>query len=80
MECIRRIDREGKALAPRREAAEAFQASLREAMKGTIWVSGCNSWYIDEEGTPTLWPWSAGEFHKTMRAPDFADFELIDAA
>jgi cation diffusion facilitator CzcD-associated flavoprotein CzcO len=80
MDCIRRIEQEGKALAPKREAAEAFQASLREAMKGTIWVTGCNSWYLDDDGTPTLWPWSAGEFHRTMRTPDFADFEQIDVA
>ena len=80
MDCIRRIEQSGKALAPRREAAEAFQASLRNAMKDTIWVTGCNSWYLDDEGTPTLWPWTASEFHRTMRTPDFADFELIDTA
>jgi cation diffusion facilitator CzcD-associated flavoprotein CzcO len=80
MDCIRRIEQSGKALAPRREAAEAFQASLRDAMKDTIWVTGCNSWYLDDEGTPTLWPWSAGRFRKMMRRPDFADFDLIDAA
>ena len=81
LDCIERLEREeGKVLVPKREAAEAFQASLREAMKGTVWVTGCNSWYIDPEGTPTLWPWSAKRFHQVMRRPDFSDFELVDAS
>jgi cation diffusion facilitator CzcD-associated flavoprotein CzcO len=81
LECIRLLEREeGKALCPKREAAEAFQQSLREAMKGTIWVTGCNSWYLDADGTPTLWPWSAKRFHQLMHKPDFNDFDLIDAA
>lgn len=81
LECIDRIDREpGRGLVPKREAAEAFQASLREAMQGTVWVTGCNSWYLDPDGMPTLWPWSAGRFHRMMRRPDFADFEWLEPA
>jgi cation diffusion facilitator CzcD-associated flavoprotein CzcO len=80
LDCIQRLDREhGKALVPKRQAAEAFQKDLREAMKGTIWVTGCKSWYLDPDGVPTLWPWSASHFHEVMRRPDFSDFDLIDA-
>jgi len=78
--CIERVEQGGgKALAPKREAAEAFQASLRDAMKDTVWVTGCNSWYLDPDGIPTLWPWSAKHFHEVMRHPNFDDFDLIDA-
>lgn len=81
LECMERLEREpGKALAPKRSAADEFQASLREAMKGTVWVTGCSSWYIDPDGVPTLWPWSARHFHKVMRRPDFSDFDLLDAS
>jgi cation diffusion facilitator CzcD-associated flavoprotein CzcO len=81
LDCIERVAGvEGKAIVPKREAAEAFQASLRDAMKGTVWVTGCNSWYIDPDGSPTLWPWSADHFHEVMRRPEFSDFELVDAA
>jgi cation diffusion facilitator CzcD-associated flavoprotein CzcO len=80
MDCIERLERNpGKAIVPKREAALAFQASLRDAMKDTIWVTGCKSWYLDPDGTPTLWPWPAKTFHEVMKTPDFADFELIDA-
>ncbi|MEN8160520.1 MAG: NAD(P)/FAD-dependent oxidoreductase, partial [Myxococcota bacterium] len=81
LDCIERLDREpGRVIMPKREAAEAFQTSLREAMKGTIWVTGCNSWYISPEGTPTLWPWPAHEFHRVMKKPDFDDFEFVAAS
>jgi cation diffusion facilitator CzcD-associated flavoprotein CzcO len=80
LDCIELLDREpGKALTPKREAAEAFQESLREAMKNTVWVTGCNSWYLDPDGIPTIWPWPANRFQQLMQRPDFSDFDLIDA-
>jgi hypothetical protein len=81
LDCIQLLERQrGKALAPKREAAAAFQESLRQAMTSTVWVTGCSSWYLDPDGIPTLWPWSAKRFHQVMRRPEFSDFDLIDAA
>lgn len=77
LDCIQRLRRTpGATMEPRRDATEAFHAELLEAMKGTVWVTGCNSWYLDEDGVPTLWPWSAGRFHREMRHPDFSDYEI----
>jgi cation diffusion facilitator CzcD-associated flavoprotein CzcO len=81
LQCVERLDQEpGRALSPRREAAEAFQQDLRGAMKDTVWVSGCKSWYIAPDGTPTLWPWSAKHFHDLLRRPDFGDYDFIEVA
>ena len=42
----------------RREAAEAFDRELRSALAGTVWHSGCTSYYLDENGNnPSMWPW-----------------------
>jgi len=42
----------------RSDAAEAFDRSLREALAGTVWHSGCTNWYVDENGNdPNQWPW-----------------------
>jgi len=42
----------------RREAAEAFDRELRDALASTVWHSGCTSWYVDENGNdPNQWPW-----------------------
>jgi cation diffusion facilitator CzcD-associated flavoprotein CzcO len=42
----------------RRAVAEAFDAELRAALAGTVWHTGCTSWYVDEKGNdPNQWPW-----------------------
>jgi cation diffusion facilitator CzcD-associated flavoprotein CzcO len=38
--------------------AEAFDRELRVALAGTVWHTGCTSWYVDENGNdPNQWPW-----------------------
>jgi cation diffusion facilitator CzcD-associated flavoprotein CzcO len=42
----------------RREAAQAFDRELRDALTNTVWHTGCTSWYLDENGNdPNQWPW-----------------------
>ncbi len=65
------------AIAPQRSAADRFHDDVREAMQGTIWMSGCKSWYIDKNGTPVTWPWDFERFRDDMRAPDLSEYELI---
>ena len=64
------------ALAPTVLATREFHAKLVEAMQDTVWVTGCNSWYLDGDGVPNTWPWTASRFHKEMRKPQLGDFEL----
>jgi hypothetical protein len=39
-------------------------------------VTGCRSWYLDEDGIPAAWPWTLQQFREEMSTPDFSDFEL----
>ncbi|MFN7950743.1 MAG: NAD(P)/FAD-dependent oxidoreductase [bacterium] len=64
-------------LAPTAAATHAFNASLRGALAGTVWVSGCKSWYLDEHGVPVLWPWPIAELRRQLREPDLAEFEVV---
>jgi cation diffusion facilitator CzcD-associated flavoprotein CzcO len=64
-------------LAASREATEAFEQARREAARTTIWMSGCNSWYLDDEGVPATWPWTFDHFRKTLSSPDLGHFEYI---
>jgi cation diffusion facilitator CzcD-associated flavoprotein CzcO len=56
---MRRLDVRGaERIEVRPEAAERFEAELHEALAGTVWHSGCTSWYVDENGNdPSQWPW-----------------------
>jgi len=62
-------------ISPSREAMERFDAERREAAKKTIWATGCKSWYLDESGLPTAWPWTFDRFQEEMARPRLDDFE-----
>ena len=58
------------------EAAECFERDRIEAAKGTVWLTGCRSWYLDDRGIPAAWPWTFGRFREEMAAPKLGDYEL----
>jgi len=60
-----------------REAMADYDKRRIERAKGTIFASGCKSWYLDAEGVPTIWPWTFDEFRERMAAPDFQCYEMI---
>jgi cation diffusion facilitator CzcD-associated flavoprotein CzcO len=53
----------------RPEAMAAYNAQIQSKMPGTVWMSGCASWYLDAEGrNTTLWPDFTWRFrHRTRR-------------
>ena len=63
-------------IAPTQTAMERFDAERRQAAKSTIWNTGCRSWYLDDEGLPTAWPWTFDRFRDEMGAPVAEDYEL----
>jgi len=63
-------------IAPSHAAMRRFDAERRQAAKTTIWGTGCRSWYLDEEGLPTAWPWTFDRFREEMSEPDLEDYEL----
>ena len=51
------------------QALAEFEQARDEAAHQTVWVTGCQSWYLDDRGLPTGWPWSFPRFRQEMRAP-----------
>ena len=66
------------------EAMTAYEERRIERAKGTIFASGCSSWYLDAEGVPMTWPWSYQAFAEAMAEPVLSDMDrrigLRDAA
>jgi cation diffusion facilitator CzcD-associated flavoprotein CzcO len=58
-----------------REAMDEFEAARVERAKQTVWVTGCQSWYLDDRGVPAVWPWPFDRFREMMRAPEPDAFE-----
>ncbi len=77
MRCIDLV-RSGRAsaVAPSAEATQRFNDEMRGAMTDTVWVAGCNSWYLGKDGLPELWPWIPERHTEMLREPDLDELEL----
>jgi hypothetical protein len=78
MEALRHMDRHGAdTVQVRPEAAARFNADLDARMQGTVWNTGCASWYLDRTGrNATLWPDWTWRFRRRTARFEPADFEL----
>ncbi|WP_296450088.1 NAD(P)/FAD-dependent oxidoreductase [Phenylobacterium sp.] len=56
-------------------ALDRFETERQEAAKRTVWVTGCNSWYLDKQGVPASWTFTYGRFVDEMATPKMHDFE-----
>ena len=58
MAALRAMDREGADVVEvRRETVEAYNDEIDARMPGTVWSTGCKSWYLDDTGrNGSLWP------------------------
>ncbi len=81
--CMKLIDlwRERKidSVDAKTEAADAFIEYIKKGLGGTVWTSGCNSWYLDGEGDPVLWPYTVDSWKRQMREPDLGDFNFTSS-
>jgi len=59
--------REFDTVEPTLAATERFNAKLRAAMPDTVWTTGCDSWYLNRDGVPEVWPFTPGK-HRAMLA------------
>jgi cation diffusion facilitator CzcD-associated flavoprotein CzcO len=78
MDAIRQMDeREIGSIEVRPETVEQFNAEIQAMMPGTVWASGCASWYLDAAGrNSTLWPDFTFRFRKRLRHFDADAYEL----
>lgn len=74
---IDRMRREGLTeIEPTQEATDAFYEEVNEALGTTVWTSGCNSWYLNEDGRPILWPWPLEELTRRLATIVESDFHI----
>ena len=67
---------QGGEISATQAALDRFEADRIEAAKKTVWVTGCQSWYLDDRGIPSAWPWSFDRFRDEMARPKPADYEI----
>jgi cation diffusion facilitator CzcD-associated flavoprotein CzcO len=63
------------------EAQRRYNERLQGALRGTVWSSGCTSWYQQADGRNfTLWPWSTVRYWLTTRRIDAEAYQFATAA
>ncbi|MEB3034441.1 flavin-containing monooxygenase [[Mycobacterium] nativiensis] len=58
------------------QATTRFNDDVATAMGPTVWNTGCNSWYLTEDGAVDLWPFDRTTMSAMLGSPDPADFHL----
>src|SRR5215216_1119394 len=69
-------ERGAETIEVRPEAQERHNAEIDRRMQGTVWTTGCASWYLDDTGrNATLWPdwtWRFRRLAAQLRTDDYA--------
>jgi cation diffusion facilitator CzcD-associated flavoprotein CzcO len=76
MSCLQAMrDREAATIEPRPEVVRIYNDEMQRRLGGTVWSTGCKSWYVNASGkNTTLWPGFTVEFAARtarMRASDY---------
>jgi cation diffusion facilitator CzcD-associated flavoprotein CzcO len=71
------LNGEAKTVDVRKEAEMAFTAEIQEALKDTVWRSGCSSWYYTKDGwNSTVYPYTQIDFWKRCTFPKWDDWNI----
>jgi cation diffusion facilitator CzcD-associated flavoprotein CzcO len=78
MAALRHMDSRGaETIEVRPEAQERHNEEIDRRMKGTVWTTGCSSWYLDDTGrNATLWPDWTWRFRRRAAELHPADYAL----
>ena len=70
-------DRGAEAVEVREDVADRFNATVDRQLEGTVWNTGCASWYLDDTGrNATLWPDWTFRFRRRTASFDPSEYEL----
>ncbi|WP_433048681.1 flavin-containing monooxygenase [Dactylosporangium sp. CS-033363] len=81
LDALDTLERKGiRAVEPKPEAQARFVARVDRRMAGTVWATGCRSWYIDATGrNSTLYPGSTWGYRRRMRRFDPRSYREVRA-
>jgi cation diffusion facilitator CzcD-associated flavoprotein CzcO len=58
------------------EATTQFNDDVTAALGPTVWNTGCNSWYLTDEGNVDLWPYDRKTMTRMLAEPDERDYHV----
>ncbi|KAL1653512.1 hypothetical protein SLS61_004022 [Didymella pomorum] len=61
----------------KKEAEIAYTTEMQEALKDTVWRSGCSSWYYTKDGwNSTVYPYTQIDFWRRCAFPKYNDWNI----
>ena len=68
----------GAAMDVRRERQDSFASVIQGGLRGSVWDSGCSSWYLDANGRNTVnWPGFTFSYRLATRQVDSSDYQFL---
>jgi cation diffusion facilitator CzcD-associated flavoprotein CzcO len=64
---------------PTEAATKSYNEDMKSAMPQTVWLTGCNSWYLGKDGLPELFPWIPKRHRELLKSPEVDDFDVRTA-
>jgi cation diffusion facilitator CzcD-associated flavoprotein CzcO len=79
LQCVKMLEARGDVfLDVKPEAQARFLAEMTECLRGTVWTSGCKSWYQTADGINfAIWPKSTWRYWLETRRVRESDFEWV---
>lgn len=77
-DCLRALGKRGaRTMDVRADVQQAFNDKLQNAFRGSVWMSGCRSWYLAKSGkNTTLWPGFTFAFRRLTRRVRASDYRF----
>lgn len=77
LQCIEKIEQgELQSISAKQSVADNFNEKINHSFADTIWLSGCNSWYLNDEGLPITWPWAPEKYLAALKILDLNDYDI----
>jgi hypothetical protein len=78
MSALDAMDERGAACAEvRPQVQDAFNEEMQARLQGSVWNSGCSSWYLDRNGRNSIqWPGFTFEYRRRTRRFEAADYRM----
>lgn len=57
-------------------ATADFNQKVRTALGPTVWNTGCNSWYLNDDGAVDLWPFDLKTMRRMLGSPNASDYHV----
>ncbi|KAF2030110.1 FAD/NAD(P)-binding domain-containing protein [Setomelanomma holmii] len=71
------LNGEARTVNVKKEAEQAFTQEMQDALKDTVWRSGCSSWYFTEGGwNSTVYPYTQIDFWRRCTFPKWSDWNI----